>query len=399
MSEISDVSGTVEVTSLGAKGDGLSEAGAIAYTLPGDIVENGRIATPSPHRVTPECRHFGTCGGCLLQHASDEFMAAWKTGIVTQALRSRGLPETIARIHSSPARARRRAVFSGRRTKKTVQLGFFARGSDVLVPISECPLIVPEIEQAFEALKAVVRLAATRNSVVKLAVATSDAGLDVAVTGAVVLERSGLEALAEIGSGFARVSWNGEVVLMRAPPSRRFGLAAVTPPAGAFLQATQDGEAALVDAVLRNVGAVDKVMDLFAGCGTFALPLAASAHVHAVEFEPDMVAALDAGWRQAPGLKRVSVEARDLFRRPMLAPELKGYDAVVLDPPRAGAAAQVAELAHSDVSRVVHVSCNPVTFARDAGSLVDAGFELYEVEVVDQFKWSPHVELVGSFTR
>jgi len=165
------------------------------------------------------------------------------------------------------------------------------------------------------------------------------------------------------------------------------------------LQATQDGEDALVRAVLNGVGTPARVMDLFAGCGTFSLPMAEFSDVHAVEFDDAMLKALDAGWRQAKGLKQVSVETRDLFRRPVLRSEFKGFDAVVLDPPRAGAAAQVEELAASQVARVLHVSCNPVTFARDARVLVDAGFTLDWMEVVDQFRWSPHVELVGCFSR
>jgi len=204
---------------------------------------------------------------------------------------------------------------------------------------------------AFEALKGVVRMAATRSSVVKLAISASDTGLDLAVSNARDMEGEGISALAEIASGFARVSWNDEVVLLKEPPVQTFGNARVVPPPGAFLQATAHGEQALVKAVLSGVGEAAKIMDLFAGCGTFALPMAANADVLAVEYDPTMLSALDAGWRQAEGLKRVTVEARDLFRRPVLQSEFKGFDAVVLDPPRAGA------------------------------------------------RWSPHVELVGCFSR
>jgi 23S rRNA (uracil1939-C5)-methyltransferase len=171
------------------------------------------------------------------------------------------------------------------------------------------------------------------------------------------------------------------------------------PPPGAFLQATAHGEEALLRAVLDGVGTGEKAVDLFAGCGTFALPLAAIFGVHAVEFDGSMLKALDQGWRKTAGLKHLSTEARDLFRRPLLSAEFKGVDAVVIDPPRAGAQAQISELAQADLGRVVHVSCNPVTFARDARVLVDGGFELAWVEVVDQFRWSTHVELVGCFLR
>jgi len=397
--DINEVTGRVEIAGLGARGDGLAGDLAVAFTLPGDIIEDGQLVAHSSGRADPVCRHFGSCGGCLLQHASDPFLAGWKSGLVAQALRSQGLPEEIRALHVSPPASRRRVVFSGRRTKKTVQLGFFERRSEVLVPITECPLLVPQIMASFEALKAVVRMAATRSSVVKLAVTASEVGLDLAVTGARELEPGAVGTLAEVAGDFARVAWNGEVILLKEQPVQRFGKALVVPPSGAFLQATREGEAALVASVLGAVGAGAKVMDLFAGCGTFSLPLAAHHDVHAIEFEDEMLAALHAGWRKAEGLKHISIEARNLFRRPVLASEFKGYGAVVLDPPRAGAAAQAQELAASDVARIVHVSCNPTTFAREARVFADAGFQLNWVDVVDQFRWSPHVELVGCFTR
>ena len=185
---------------------------------------------------------------------------------------------------------------------------------------------------------------------------------------------------------------------MRSPPLQRFGKALVPCPPGAFLQATRQGEAALLDAVRQIVGDAKQVVDLFAGCGTFALPLAEGAEVHAAEGSSQMTAALDAGWRRAEGLKRVTHEARDLFRRPLLPDELKRFDAAVIDPPRAGAEAQVAELAKARVPRIAFVSCNPVTFARDAKQLVQAGYHLQWVQVVDQFRWSSHVELVAAFS-
>jgi len=310
MADISEINARTEILSLGAKGEGLAGEIAVPFSLPGDVIEAGQLATASPHRVA-------------------------------QALRSQQLPEEIRAVHVSPPSSRRRVVFSGRRTKKTVQLGFFERRSETLVPITECALLVPEIMDAFEALKGVVRMAATRSSVVKLAISASDTGLDLAVSNARDMEGEGISALAEIASGFARVSWNDEVVLLKEPPVQTFGNARVVPPPGAFLQATAHGEQALVKAVLSGVGEAAKIMDLFAGCGTFALPMAANADVLAVEYDPTMLSALDAGWRQAEGLKRVTVEARDLFRRPVLQSEFKGFDAVVLDPPRAGAAGRL----------------------------------------------------------
>ena len=399
MPEISEITTETRIQSLGAKGDGLSGALAVPFSLPEDLIKDGQIKQASPHRITPACKHFKECGGCSLQHASDPFLADWKQGIVAQALRSQELPSDIRAIHVSPPHSRRRAVFSGRRTKKTVQLGFFARRSDQLVLLEECPILVPKIMDSLEVLKTVTRLAATRTSTVKLTVTEASSGLDLSVSGARDISAEQIGALAKTTPGISRISWNAEVILLKTAPLQTFGPAQVVPPPGAFLQATKEGETALIGLVLEGLGETSRVVDLFAGCGTFTLPISEIAEVHGVEFEPDMVAALDKAWRSETGLKRLSVEARDLFRRPLLRSEFKGFDAVVLDPPRAGAEAQVAEIVASDVARVVHVSCNPQTFAREAKTLQNAGFRLDWVDVVDQFRWSSHVEVVGCFSR
>jgi 23S rRNA (uracil1939-C5)-methyltransferase len=199
--------------------------------------------------------------------------------------------------------------------------------------------------------------------------------------------------------GIARLTWNSETVALRAMPMQRFGRALVAPPPGAFLQATAEGETALLRSVALAIGSARKITDLFAGVGTFALPLAERAEVHAVESLPAMLAALEKGARGAEGLRRVTTETRDLFRRPLEPDEFKGVDAVVIDPPRAGAEAQMRTLARSDIPVIAAVSCNPVTFARDAKILVNAGYSLDWVQVVDQFRWSPHVELAARFSR
>lgn len=397
--DINDVISRIEISSVGAKGDGLSGDVAVAFTLPGDVIEAGKLLRASEHRVEPVCTYFGTCGGCAMQHASDEFTLGWKRGIVEQALLSQGLEPVIRHVHQSPPNSRTRAVLSGRRTKKTVILGFHARRSDDIIAIETCDVLRPEIIEALPKLREIVRLAATRTSVVKLGVTVSDAGLDVDVRDARALDASGIEALAGIASDFARVGWNGEVVLMKSPPTRKMGPGIVTPPVGSFLQATQDGEAKLVDSVKEATIGASKIVELFAGCGTLSLPLVEAADVHAVEFDAEMLASLDEAWRMSRGVKQLTTEVRDLFRRPVLESEFKGADAVVLDPPRAGAAAQVTEIATSKVGRVAYVSCNPVTFARDAKTLCEAGFGLEWVDVVDQFRWSTHVELAAKFSR
>jgi 23S rRNA (uracil1939-C5)-methyltransferase len=246
-------------------------------------------------------------------------------------------------------------------------------------------------------LATLARIGATRQATLDAAVTLTLTGPDIAVTGGKPLDAAMLAALAAAAAelGAARLSWNGETVAMRAQPVVALGRARVPLPPGAFLQASAEAERVLVGLVREAVGGAARIADLFAGCGTFALPLAEAAEVHAVESDAAMTAALDLGWRGASGLRRVSVETRDLFRRPLLAAELRRHDAVVIDPPRAGAEAQTEQLAAARVPVIVAVSCNPVSLARDARLLVSAGYRLDWVQVVDQFRWSPHIELVA----
>ena len=399
---------------LGHLGDGIA-AGPdgpifVPRTLPGEMVEGEvtgdrmpapKIVAPSPDRVRPPCQHARSCGGCQMQHASDPLVAAWKQGIVRGALAGQGLTAPLRPILTSPPRSRRRATLSARRTKGGVLLGFHARASDVLVPVPQCQLLAPDLIAAFPALEALAIAGGSRKAELALTVTQSLGGPDVAAGGGKAPDATLLLELARIAEahGLSRLTWNDETVALRAAPMQRFGPALVVPPPGAFLQATLAGEAALTSAVIEAVGAAARVADLFAGVGTFSLPLAQGAEVHAVEGEAAMLAALDKGWRQAPGLKRISTEARDLFRRPLEAEDLKGVEAVVIDPPRAGAEAQTAALARARVPVIAALSCNPVTFARDARILVQAGYRLDWVQVVDQFRWSAHVELAARFCR
>ncbi len=403
----------VTVARVGQLGDGIVQAeGGTIYApglLPGEVAEgdldgntltNLRILTPSVHRVRPPCAHARTCGGCLMQHADDGFVARWKEGIVRGALEGQGLEAPMLPSVTSPPRSRRRATLTGRKTKSGVLLGFHARGSDTVVPIPQCQLLHPDLIAGLPALESLVRLGATRTQEVQLTLTRSLDGADVQVTGGKALDgasRMDLARLAE-AQGLARLTWSGETVALRAHPRQRMGRAQVTPPPGAFLQATEEGEAALVQGVLAALGPARRVADLFAGCGTFAVPLAERAEVHAVEGEAAMVQALERAARAAVGLKRVSAETRDLFRRPLEPDELAGFDAVVMDPPRAGAEAQTEVLARARVPVIAYVSCNPASFARDARVLVAAGYALDWVQMVDQFRWSAHVELVARFT-
>ncbi len=394
---------------IGHLGDGVAQGpeGAIFVpgVLPGEEVEvDGavvRIVTPSVDRKKPPCVHARTCGGCLMQHASDAFVETWKTGIVRGALAAQGLDAAFRPTVTSPVQSRRRATLAARKTKGGALMGFHARGSDVLIPVPNCQLLHPDLMATFPALEALVKIGGSRSTEVDLTVTRSLAGPDVSVQGGKELDaqmRLELARLAE-SHGIARLTWGGEVIALRTAPVQRFGKALVAPPPGAFLQATAEGEAALLAGVVDAVGGAKRVVDLFAGSGTFALPLAERAEVHAVEGEAAMVAALEKGWRNAQGLKRVTAEARDLFRRPLEVDELNRFDAVVIDPPRAGAEAQFARLAESKVPVIAAVSCNAATFARDARMLVTAGWRIDWVQVVDQFRWSAHVELVARLSR
>ncbi|GGH28955.1 23S rRNA m(5)U-1939 methyltransferase [Cribrihabitans marinus] len=401
---------TVTIERLGHQGDGVAAGPLFApRCLPGEVVSgiadgdrlrDIRVEAPSGDRVAAPCRHYKSCGGCQLQHASDGFVAGWKVDVVRAALAAQGVETAFRPILTSPPRSRRRATLSARRTKKGALAGFHGRASDVIVEIPDCHLLDPALMAALPAAEALAVLGGSRKGELSVAATLSAAGLDVAVSGGKPLHGPLELSLAQACErlGLARLAWDGEVIAMRAPPVQRFGRAEVVPPPGAFLQATAHGEAALLAAVREILGEAGRVADLFAGCGTFSLPLAERAEVHAVEGAAEMTDALDKGWRGAEGLKRVTTEFRDLFRRPLLADELARFDAVVLDPPRAGAEAQVTELARSRVPVIAYVSCNPVSFARDARTLTGAGYALDWVQVVDQFRWSPHVELAARFT-
>ena len=394
---------------LGHQGDGIAPGPVFApMTLPGEVVSgtlNGqrldqvRIVTPSSDRVAAPCRHFKTCGGCQVQHASDGFVEHWKAGIVREALRAQGIEAEIAGVETSPPKSRRRAGLSARRTKKGAMAGFHGRASGTIVEIPDCQLLHPDLIAALPVAEALAVAGGSRKGELNVSVTLSDGGLDVAVRDGKPLDRDLEVALAQQAEALdlARLSWDGEVIAMRRAPGQIFGPARVVPPPGAFLQATPQGEAALLRAVSEITEGASKIADLFAGCGTFALPLARRAEVLAVEGDRAMIAALDRGWREAQGLKRVEGVTRDLFRNPLLRDEFKGIDAVVIDPPRAGAEAQVTELAEARVPVIAHVSCNPVTFARDAARLIAAGYVMGPVRVVDQFRWSSHVELVAGF--
>lgn len=408
-----DAQTPLEIVRLGRHGDGVAEDGTfIPLALPSELVEGAvsagqvetpRILRPSPDRVAPPCPHFGTCGGCSLQHAGDPFIAEWKRTRVIEALAAEGLACDVRPTVTSPAGTRRRAVYSVRRTRGGATVGFHARRDTRIVETETCPLLHPDIVGARDALRELASAGGSRKGEMKFAVTATDAGLDVDATGGKPLDAGRRVQLADIAAraGFARLSWEGEPVAAPRQPELRFGETRAAPPPGGFLQATPEGELALVAAVLEAVGEKPaRVADLFAGMGTFSLPLAGRAEVSAFESDPAHVAALTAAWRGAGGrLRKLDAKARDLFRRPLTPEELRPFDAVAFDPPRAGARAQCEALARSEVPRLAAVSCNPETFARDARILADGGYVLDWALPVDQFRWSAHVELAAAFHR
>ncbi|WP_039018473.1 class I SAM-dependent RNA methyltransferase [Halocynthiibacter namhaensis] len=399
------------VERLGHQGDGIVEGPLfVAGVLPGEVITgtvekdrivNPSIVTPSSDRVKPPCSHARSCGGCGLQHASDDFVANFKKSVVANAFKARGIDTDIDDVVTSPVSSRRRAVFSGRRTKKGALVGFHMKGSDTVIAIPKCTVLRPALLEIIPFLEMLTVAGATRKGAMRFAVTETMSGIDIHAEGGKPADGALLSELAQMSvhPGVARLTWDDEPVAAQHTPVLEFAGYSVTPPAGAFLQATKEGEDCLVSSALETVSGAKKVLDLFSGCGTFSLPAAKNAEVHAVEGDKDMVTSLTAAWRMAHGLKTLTAEARDLFRRPLLPDELNRFDAIIIDPPRAGAEAQVIEIAKSKVKTIAMVSCNPVSFARDAEVLLKAGFEMRDVKVVDQFRWSSHVEITAGFHR
>lgn len=339
----------------------------------------------------PFCPYYGTCGGCTLQHLGPASYDATKRGLVEDALRYHQVQATIAPTIAAHGDGRRRATLHARGK----EVGYMAARSHDLVDIVECPILVPALRERAPAL---TRPIAATIGDCDVAFTATDTGLDVAVRTEKRLKPEKLTLLAQ-RSKLARLSLNGEIVLQTQPPAVRMGKASVEIPIGSFLQATATAEATLAALVVEGVGNAKSVADLFCGMGPFTLRLAEAAKVYAADSDKAAVVALEKALRFAKGLKPVTAKACDLFREPMVPVELKEFDAVVFDPPRAGAESQARELAKSKVKTVVAVSCEPRTFARDAAILIAGGYRLEKLTPVDQFAWSNHVELVGVFRR
>ena len=352
--------------------------------------------------MTTLCRHFGTCGGCTYQDLPDGAYRALKTKNIIDALARHGFADTsVADMVEVVPGTRRRASFKVQKRDGAVLLGFHAAASHDIVDMHECRLLTPALFVLVGGLRAMMAELLDEGQKAELFVTETENGGDVAVQWSrqVNPTNSAIAARWAQKLGLARVTANGELLAELAAPVIEIGPALVALPRNAFLQPTQEGEAVLQEHVLEGAKRAKTVVDLFAGSGTFALVLAEKARVHAVETDSAALDALAAAARATPGLKPVTVERRDLFKLPLQPPELARFDAVVLDPPRVGALAQAKELARSKIRRIVYVSCNPESFARDARVLVSGGYRMGTVTPVDQFLWSSHSELVTTFTR
>jgi len=403
----------VEIVRLGAQGDGVANGpdgeAHVPDALPGECVArlpDGRwqvVGDPSAERRSvPLCPHVARCGGCSVQHMGDPLYRSWKEGLLTTALAQRGLAVVASPMLSVPLASRRRATFAGIWNDGVPKLGFHRRESHDVEPIAACAILRPSIVSALPALARLAAAIVPRDADFRLSVLAADNGLDVAIdvkaSSRAARNAPTVASLAQAAKA-TRLTLAGEpFLLLMAPRIKLAGVTVMLPP-GAFLQAAAETDVILADQVLSHIGKAKRVADLFAGLGTLSLALATRARVLAVDSDASLLGALGKAAAGAQGLKPIETLRRDLFRDPLSPRELDGHDAVVLDPPRAGAAAQCEALARSKVRRVVMVSCNPATLARDARTLVDGGYTLESATPIDQFLFTAHLEVVAVFTR
>jgi 23S rRNA (uracil1939-C5)-methyltransferase len=409
---------TVTIDHLGGLGDGVAESAGgrlhIPFTAPGDrarVTLTGKdsaklveLLEASPLRAEPACRHFGICGGCALQHLQSEFTADWKRSRVVTALARAGLDTPVGETISIPAGTRRRATLAASRIGKRVTLGFAERGSHRLVDLQECPVLRPELAALIAPIRARLPDLLVHEETADIALTWTETGADFVLIRRRplnLIDRETLAAFAE-GADLAAVSWRAgvtspaEPVAARRTPQIRVGKALVAFAPGTFLQPSIEGEArlsALVQKALADISG--PIADLFCGLGTFAIPASAAGPVSAFDSDGPAIATLQKAARGLP----VTAHRRDLFREPLTVTELAAFAAAVIDPPRAGAEKQARMLANSTIPLIAYVSCNPTSFARDAAILAEGGYRLEVVTPVDQFLWSPHVELTGLFRR
>lgn len=405
----------LKISSLGNQGDGIANGAKgqifVPFTLEGEGVEVSgsgakreleRVVDPSPDRVDPFCKHYGSCGSCQLQHVEHGAYLKWKTEILKTTLSMEGIEFEVEPIRHYPRANRRRAVFTGIKTTNGMLLGFSERGSNKIVGLKECPVLVPELVEVFPQIRELCHIFAPRNGIVKASVVVCDNGFDIAINNGQKAENKQVrDAIDHVAmQSFLRFSINGETVYERIKPTLQAGIANVAPAPEAFVQASKEAEEEMAALVTKHLKSCKKVVDLFSGFGPFALRLAQKSEVIASESNQAALDALDRAWRDTGGkLKKVTCEKRDLFRRPFAFQELKYIDGVVLDPPRAGAEFQCEHIAKSRVKKVAAVSCNPTTLARDLKILINGGFKIKSITPFDQFSYTPHLETVVLLAR
>ena len=404
---------------VGHLGDGIALADGhnlfVPYTLGGEAVEVMaapghhpdrrqlvRIEHASSERIEPICPHFGICGGCAVQHWETSRYRAWKRDLVTTTLAQAKIECEVFSLLDAHGNGRRRVTLHGRRgIHDVLKVGFAAAYSHDIVPVDRCPILDPGLGGALDTAWALAESLIAIGKPLDIQITATDGGLDVDIRGSGPLPATAIAALSQLAEKhrLARLTRHGELVLMHRAPGVTMGKARVILPPGSFLQATVAGEEALAALILKHCGRAKHIVDLFSGVGPFALRLAEKSRIAAFDSDAGAIAALHKAVATTPGLKPVRAETRDLFRRPLMPEELRDFDAVVFDPPRQGAQAQAEKLAASQVPVVVAVSCNVATFARDAGILIDGGYEIQGVTPIDQFRHTPHVELVARFVR
>lgn len=415
----------LEITELGASGDGIGTLDGtryyVPYTLPGDYVQidglekkgNGfsanlvDIVTPSADRNAPKCRHFGTCGGCSLQHVGDTELANWKQERISHALRKVDIEDvSVSSTITSPEKSRRRVDFVAAKRKKGVMIGYHLRRSSQIFDVGECPLIAPEILNLVKPLRAMLPTIMPRSSKARLTLTVTMNGLDLLITAGFALDLEARETLSNFAQAnkLCRICWHDESEKLLEqisaihPAEIKIGSKKGLLPPGGFLQATLDGQETLIKLMQETLPENIRILDLFSGCGSFSLPAAHTAKaVHAVEGDEELIFALQNASNKY--MLSITTETRDLFRNPLAPYELNKFDAVIIDPPRAGANAQAIEIASSDVKHVIFISCNPASYARDVKVLVEGGYRLKTVIPIDQFRWSSHVELFSVLER
>lgn len=401
---------------LGHLGDGVADTAAgpvyVRYALPGETVHAEpwpghpdrrhllEVVEKSPERIAPICPHFSICGGCAMQHWKEDRYRAWKRDLVVGALSQAGIEANVGALVDAHGAGRRRATFHARiGSNEVLSVGFAAAAAHHIVPIDHCPILAPSLAGALPAAWAIAEVLAPHKKPLDIQVTAADNGLDVDVRGSGPITTAFATKLTKIADQhrLVRITRHGELITRRAAPAIKIGLATVELPPGAFLQATEEGEATLARLALSHLKGAKTAIDLFCGVGPFALRIAEFAKVTAADSDEPAIEALNKAARTS-GLKPITAKRRDLFRQPMAALELTA-DAVVFDPPRQGAEAQAREIARSKAKIAVAVSCNPNTLARDAKILIDGGYKIADVTPVDQFRYSGHVEVVAKFTR